>query len=795
MIAKCAQCQTAYNIDDSLVKSNGTRFRCSTCKHIFKIYPPEQAANPAPATASPAPGATPTPPPVGGATPTPRPARKSGDASQSRQEWASMTMVNFSEEAFKMAQQRESRYIDLGLIGEGGMGEVRLAKDKQLLRKVAVKVLKKEAASPAALSYFLREAQITAQLDHPNIVPIYTVKQPDTAEQNVSFVMKLIKGKTLADIIRKARKIVHNNPKADLPPDLNLDARLNYFLKICEGMIYAHRKEVVHRDLKPSNVMIGDYGEVYIMDWGIAKMVKEIPETLYGMQKLVAQKSKKDLYVGGSELGSVVGTPGYISPEQVKGLPEVGTASDQFSMGVILYELVTLRPGRPGDMMQKLKWAEDGFINQMTYVSGEKKIAPELEAIINKATALDPKDRYPSVAELADDVRRFLRGEEVSEMPDSVFRKAWRWMNKHRHLTAIVVLSALCLSSIFAIWALWNEQQTFKAARAREKKLTHLLTKVAAQAHFIDSKFTRLEGLLAGLANSAMFMIEEGEPNDERLYWWTDFQQPATSPPDTRMSQVHKKEISIEYPVTKLAPGVDRETVMPIMSRLAPLRKQFKKTMLDSRGSFSPVTEEEAERLIMLHGLPISWVYMGLEVGVMYSYPGKGSYAADYDPRVRPWYDLGRQANGVVWGNPYIDIQGLGRVLPCVMPLRDRAGRFYGVAAIDVTYDTIIEEALTRAGSVGVVESYLLDEQARVVVRSSQLDMDLSDSPQNAALKLPLFPFRQVVSRIRRNESGLVEIDRKNRDSLIIFFHEIPSLGWYYVEETLTKAILAPEER
>ena len=116
-------------------------------------------------------------------------------------EKASMTTVNFSEEAFGIRSQKEDRYVDLGVIGEGGMGEVRLAKDTQLLRKVAVKALKKEAATPAALSYFLREAQITAQLDHPNIVPIYTVKQPEKGEQNVSFVMKLIKGKTLSDVV------------------------------------------------------------------------------------------------------------------------------------------------------------------------------------------------------------------------------------------------------------------------------------------------------------------------------------------------------------------------------------------------------------------------------------------------------------------------------------------------------------------------------------------------------------------------------------------------------------------
>ncbi|MFW5811121.1 MAG: protein kinase domain-containing protein, partial [Thermodesulfobacteriota bacterium] len=304
MIVSCDQCGTSFNIDDQLIKKGRTKLRCASCKHVFQVIPPSKPID--------SPIKEPRSPDAGG--------NGGGNAEDD-------TKINFSEEVFDRFGKMEARYLDLGSIGEGGMGEVKLAKDTQLLRKVAVKVLKKEAAaSPAALSYFLREAQITAQLDHPNIVPLYTVKEPDTDEKNVSFVMKLIKGQTLTDIITRSRQVFKEDPKAELPPELDLNARLGYFLKACDGVIYAHSKEVIHRDLKPSNVMVGDYGEVYVMDWGIAKRVKEMPETLFGIQKVAARKS--ELYVGGTELGSVVGTPGYISPEQVKGLPDVGQASD-----------------------------------------------------------------------------------------------------------------------------------------------------------------------------------------------------------------------------------------------------------------------------------------------------------------------------------------------------------------------------------------------------------------------------------------------------------------------------------
>ncbi len=758
MIAKCEKCNTAFNIDDSLIKEEGTKFRCSNCKQIFTLFPKR---------------------------PEKRKVKKKKDED-------TMTMVDFSQDVFDRFDKSAERYVELGVIGEGGMGEVKEARDSKLLRKVAIKALKKEAAaSPAALSYFIREAQITAQLDHPNIVPLYTVKEPVTKDENVSFVMKLIKGQTLTDIITKARNIYKDNPKADLPDDLNINSRLGYFLKACEGVIYAHKKEVIHRDLKPANIMIGDYGEVYVMDWGIAKMIKEIPRTLQGIEKVAAQKP--GMYVGGTEMGSVVGTPGYISPEQIRGLPDVGRPSDQFSLGVILYELVTLKPARPGSMQKRLEWAEKGYINQIAHIVPEQRIAPELKAIIRKATAFKPEDRYPSVAMLAEDVRKFLRGDEISQLPDNLPRKIWRWMNKHRHLAVIMILSFLLISSTITIGSLFRERSSMRTSRMREKKLTYLLTKVAAQAHYIDSRFIRLEDLLIGLANNAMYLIQHGPENHEKLYWLDDFNNPEKAPPDLTQSPLYGKPVSIDYPVVKLAPGVKAKDVIDIMHRLAPLRYHYKKMFLDSRNSFSPLTEEEARRLMTIHGLPISWAYIGLEAGVMYSYPGKGKYPKGYDPRVRPWYRLGAHKNAVYWGNPYIDVQGLGMVLPCATSLYDDEGNFYGVVGMDVTYSNIIRDSLTRSGAIGVVESFLLDDKGRIVVSSKQLGVDVEKYSTDSALRLERFPVKGVVEKVQRKESGFVEVVREE-EKRIIFFHEIPSLSWYYVEEIRSSAVLGEDD-
>lgn len=794
MIVRCENCQVAFKVNEKLIKNEGSKFRCSKCKHVFMIYPqetfdPQSEVIGETLDSSPAAAPTPAPSPV---TPPPRPQPPdTGEYEDSDVEYSAertLTMVDFSEEAFDPSILSGEQYEDMGSIGEGGMGEVRLAKDTALLRKVAVKVLKNEVTSQAALSYFLREAQITAQLDHPNIVPLYAVKPPQEGEQNVSFVMKLIKGKTLSEIITKARKIYKDNSKAKLPSDLSLRARIEYFLKACEGIIYAHRKEVIHRDLKPANIMVGDFGEVYVMDWGIAKMLKDAPETLFQIQRVAAESAGGTGATDLTRAGSVVGTPSYMSPEQAKALPDVGPSSDIFSLGVILYELVTLMPGRTGDLAKKLKWAEGGYLNEIRHMVKEQKIEPELKAIIHKATAEYPEDRYPTVSALADDVRSYLRGDEVSVLPDNLPKKIWRLMNKHRQWTAMIIMGIVILSAFSTIVSLSREKAALKAARIRETRLTNLQADVSSQAHYIDSHFLRLEDLAANLANVAIYLIEEAPPNNERFYWKSDFNNTEKAPPDHKHAPLYDKAVSIDYPVVARAPGTEKKDVSVLMQRLAPLRYHFRRTLLDSRSGSAHITDLEAARLLTVHGVPIRWVFIGLEVGVMYSYPGKGTYGDDYDPRKRPWYELAANKRGVFWGNPYADIQGLGLVLPCATSLYGKDNDFYGVLGMDVTFSDIIQDNLTRPGAKGVFESFLLDNEGKIVVRSRQQGLKLDKD--KASLKLEKFPVKQVVDAVIRSESGLVELHQDDV-SRIIVFQRMASLGWYYVEDIESAAIFS----
>jgi eukaryotic-like serine/threonine-protein kinase len=791
MIIQCDKCKVTFDVPGHLIKPEGSKLRCSQCKHVFKAFPPQ--TRPADSAGEPPREVAPPPPQAPESPARPAVKAETEPADDEYVSEATLTMVDFSQDVFDISGDIEERYQELGSIGKGGMGEVLLAKDNQLLRKVAIKVLREDVSSAAALSYFLREAQITAQLDHPNIVPLYTVKRPDAGRKNVSFVMKLIKGKSLFDIIAKARQAYVEDPKADLDPDLRLKSRLDYFLKACEGIAYAHRKQVVHRDLKPANIMVGDYGEVYVMDWGIAKMLKgedefEPTQATQVTKIFTRDPSESDTEIANQPEG-VVGTLSYMSPEQAKARPDVGPASDIFSLGAVLYELATLRPARTGDSKKKLEWAKGGYLNSVDHLAPEKKIDPELKAIIHRATEFNPEDRYRSVNALMADVRAYLQGEEVSELPDNLPRKVWRWMNKHRQLSLILLLSVLLLSAALAIGGLYREQAALKAARLRENRLTRLQAAVSDHAHIIDNNFLRLEGLAKNLANNAIYLIQDAPENDERFYWISEFNTPGQDPPDHDYAPLYEKQVSIDYPVVHTAPGVDRDAVAPLMQRLAPLRHHFKRTLIDSRPGSAAISETEAHRLLTVHGVPIRWAFIGLEAGVMYSYPGKGTYSEDYDPRKRPWYALGKGHQDVRWGNPYFDIQGLGLVLPCATSLIDGENRFYGVLGMDVTFSDIIQDHLNRPGAAGVVESYLLDNKGRIVVRSGQQGVDMKEGDSGPALKLKPFPVPAVATAILQEESGLAEVDREGRSRMVVYYR-MPSLGWFYVEELETAAVL-----
>lgn len=260
-----------------------------------------------------------------------------------------------------------SRYRIVREIGRGGMGVVYEAEDGDLQRHIAVKVLATDLASQEAAERMRREARLIAALDHPGIVPLHDIGElPDG---RIFYTMKLVRGRTLA-----------------------ADDNLRVFLRVCEAVAFAHAQGVVHCDLKPSNVMIGEFGEVLVMDWGVARAAGDVARA---------------------------GTHGFMPPEQERGEPVDATA-DVYALGAMLREMSPDAPRR-------------------------------LAAICNRATAADARDRYETARELAEDVTRYIDGLPVDAYRENALERVGRWLERNRALVAVVAAYLLMRAIVLLV--------------------------------------------------------------------------------------------------------------------------------------------------------------------------------------------------------------------------------------------------------------------------------------------------------------------------------------------------------
>jgi len=304
----------------------------------------------------------------------------------------------------------EGRYAVRATLGEGGMGEVRLCRDRRIGRDVALKVIRPGAGSQSDLrARFEREARVQGQLEHPSIVPVYDLGVDEGGA--AFFTMKRLRGKTLEEILGDGDELARFGTRKLLAA----------FAQVCQAMAFAHARGVLHRDLKPSNVMLGDYGEVWVLDWGLAKLIgdaaiDDVPDSARNasLDTDTTMEAPLAALPGGTAHGAVMGTPGYMAPEQVRGETDlIDGRTDVYALGAILFEILTLEPlhdrRKPshGVLLDTLQGVE----SRPSLRAPDRSVAPELDAIVLRATALEPDERFASARSLLEELERFLDGD------------------------------------------------------------------------------------------------------------------------------------------------------------------------------------------------------------------------------------------------------------------------------------------------------------------------------------------------------------------------------------------------
>jgi tetratricopeptide (TPR) repeat protein len=344
--------------------------------------------------------------------------------------------------------------------------------EKSLLRSCVP-----SARDPSLWARFLEEARITGQLEHPSIVPVYELARR-AEDQHPFYTMRFVRGRTLTEAVRD----YHNRRRDGRAEPLELPTLLNAFVGLCQAVAYAHSRGVIHRDLKGQNVILGDFGEVMLLDWGLAKLVDQPESETAGPGPPVAPIPQGAVSRDATQTGQVLGTPAYMSPEQASARPdEVDRRSDIYGLGAILYEILSGQPpfsnARTDEILRQVREDEPTPPRRVN-----PQAPPALEAVCRKAMEKDPGARYRSVGELVREVQRFLADEPVGAYPESLSVRAGRWARRHRRLVtgvAVLLLSAVAALSTGTILVARERDEARRQGRFARQAVEDMYTQVA----------------------------------------------------------------------------------------------------------------------------------------------------------------------------------------------------------------------------------------------------------------------------------------------------------------------------
>ncbi len=582
----------------------------------------------------------------------------------------------------------------------GGMGQVGKAKDMTFDRVVAVKTLKdKHRDDPRVVKAFIEECRLNAQLDHPSIVPVYSMGKRDDGGWEV--MMKLINGSSLGVFIKKAREGYGDKKISFRQEQYALFSRLEYFLKICEVIDYCHSRKIVHGDLKPDNIMMGQFGEVYVMDWGCARYMNSTPE-------------------------HVSGTPNYLPPEFIKHR-KVTVLIDVYALGMVLFELATLlRSKSSTSSVTAASTRHNVHEPEIWHFQPGMKVSPALKAIINKATNIDPVERYQSVNELAMDVRHFIYNEEVSSYPDNWFRRGVRVMYNNRLKTVLVIASCFIVMAallFFSYYRANQEKQELDRSMMQRGKLQVYTDDLAVMLR--RKIFLAHSQILLFADNLVEFTRFHNPDKSVKYYTNEDYKNPATSPPGMTRVSYYPNPINLENMVRFPSAMPPRVELMDGNQFVYICRK-----VIGAEFDSQEISKVEQGQ-ILTDANVIQRLFVCWENKEGYSYPGA------YDnPRTEAYSirwnspDNYSDTKRISWSLPYLGNSGFYRII-CRHPLFTYKGEYLGMAAMEMRFEKLLDPLLKARAKDPAHKFYFINERGRLVVYITATEVMLPDSDGN----------------------------------------------------------------
>lgn len=660
-------------------------------------------------------------------------------------------------------------------LGGGGQGIVYSADDPGLQREVAVKQLRIELnAAERSRQEFINEARLTAALDHPAIIPIYNLCTDEKGGLNLA--MKKLNGISLKEYLAKTVERYELGDIKNFDEEAALVKRISLFIKVCEAISYVHSRKIIHCDLKPENIMLGEYGEVYVVDWGIARQF--------------------DPPAGPGE--KIMGTPRYTSPENLSGLP-CDNRSDIYSLGVMLFEIVTLNPAFSGQSATEvLSRVKTGQFNAINHKFGHP-ISRDLAAIIRKATALEPEQRYSSAGDLTADLQSYRRGAEVTANPDTPWRKLRRWAvrNRGKAMAASAVGITLLLAAL-TVAGLAVKMRLAGEEHLKNNIIDEATARTVQTAVKIDRSLTHISALLGVLNADLSMVLDLNRPsstlgNPEI----TPGNSVGTDPRAADLFVPDAEKISHFPPGMKLdltrAVYVAPEQIAPaelshMLKCLRPVVSRMRRTVLKSNPEYwNYSTEQQLEAYRKLQ-LPVSFCYLTLKNGLHVMYPGNNGVPENYDGRTRPWYKAaaGRGATPV-WVVPYHTVLSKSSgIISCAMEITGARDKVHGIVAVDIPISVLGKVlSLHPEKAAFTYERMIISENGEIILRTCSngkafvMDKEIKKKKFNV----------KIFSSMKHRRYGRI-VREKNGKNILWVYSFIPAARWIYVEKIDMEKIL-----
>ncbi|MBR6471909.1 MAG: protein kinase [Victivallales bacterium] len=699
----------------------------------------------------------------------------------------------------------------------GGQGVISRGLDKSLHRSIAIKSLRKEILDkPVLRKAFITEAMITAQLEHPAIIPIHGLFGDD--RNGIHQAMKLVRGHTLKEELQRFITMRRNGKIRISQGVMNrlFNERIELLLRICDAVAYAHSRNIIHCDLKPENIMIGEYGEIYVMDWGLARRFRDNNGAIIPPQP-------------GAPLD---GTPRYMPAEVFLGKPR-DERTDIFALGLILFEMITLRHGYNGktiqEVIQRIKNGQrNPIVNRFGYT-----LNPDLVAIVDKATAYLPEMRYQHVTELAEDLRCYLDGLAVSARPENFIGRFFRNVKRYSRTLVLMTLVSWLICGIFITQHLralnkraaqelederaYNEQQLANYRQLEfEKQLLEMDAKVIGSASELANALVEFASDLRNISINAGMLLSNTKIDgtfslDNNMLPFIFYSK--ITPQSGIYSPVYDDHIEPMACSYQVPPGRDPNRIAEELARLRPIAPSLKNLVTSSTDLLRRGSAVDQMTALIQDGVLIRRAYLALDdTSLHLAYPGSGNYGPDYDNHTRPWYytvktqAMSKGQLSPQWSKPYLDHSNSDddkkqMVITCSIPIfSPDQTTFLGVAAFDLFFETFSEQlrANGNAHDDEIIEKYLCSAEDGTILCYVPVhpltDRKIPEAELEATLRDQLsFLFVSNQNHISGNYG---HYKTKEHDHWVYFHYAyIPALKLYLIEKTQEDLIFQKMEK